>query len=405
MTADRIIRSATLENFADEEGVPDPALAVPLYAALSAPTVITGFMAVSPDGRAMQPRQAGMWNDAQRDAWARIVAEVRRARPQVRLIAQLAHAGLQTTRPGALSPSGGRSPYFRNRSRAMTADDIRRVADDFAPAAARARQAGFDGVQIHAAHGYLVHQFLSPATNRRRDEWGDPGRFLADILRAVREMPYVLKVNNAIGFRGLPKNDDRLHDYNLFVTGGRIDGKYCNSTGRQEMLAEGIKAEVDLREASDVPSKSPLGSDVAFFAPGFDSGYNHMVRDNQPKVKETFMWVVQRLREDKPVYFHCAAGRDRTATLAVLLEGVLGISESDMAKDYELTYFSPTDWGMSENGTVYKHTRDNYSYGSIRKTIYNEISSGTYQERITKYLLKIGVPQKDIDDLRSIMLR
>ena len=182
-----LIRSATLENFADEAGVPDPALAVPLYAALTAPTVVTGFMAVSPDGRAMQPRQAGLWNDAQRDAWACIIAEVRRARPQMRLFAQLAHAGLQTTRPGALSPSGGRSPYFRAPSRAMTPDDIRRVADDFAAAAARARRAGFDGVQIHAAHGYLVHQFLSPATNRRTDAWGAPGRFLADVLRTVRE--------------------------------------------------------------------------------------------------------------------------------------------------------------------------------------------------------------------------
>ena len=181
-----LIRSATLENFADAGGVPDPALAVPLYAALSAPTVVTGFVAVSPDGRAMQPRQAGLWNDAQRDAWARIVAEVRRARPGVRLLAQLAHAGLQTTRPGAISPSGGRSPYFRNPSRAMSPRDVRRVAADFAAAAARAREAGFDGVQVHAAHGYLPHQFLSPATNRRRDEWGAPGRFLADVLRAVR---------------------------------------------------------------------------------------------------------------------------------------------------------------------------------------------------------------------------
>ncbi len=196
--------------------------------------------------------------------------------------------------------------------------------------------------------------------------------------------------------------------YHKLYRGGRIDGKYCNSTGRAEMLAEGIKAEVDLREADDVPSSSPLGSGVAFYAPGFDSGYNHMVRDNPEKVKNTFCWVVARLRENKPVYFHCAAGRDRTATLAVLLEGALGVSESDMAKDYELTYFSPSDWGMSkdDNGNpVYKHTRDNYSYGSIKKTIFNQTDSGTYQERIVKYLLKIGVPQKDIDDLRSIMLQ
>ena len=195
--------------------------------------------------------------------------------------------------------------------------------------------------------------------------------------------------------------------YRKLFRGGAIHGSRTNSKGKAEMRAQGIKAEVDLREASDVPSKSPLGEDIAFFAPGFDSGYNTMIRDNKPKVKETFCFVVQCLRENKPVYFHCAAGRDRTGTLAVLLEGALGVSESDMAKDYELTYFSPEDWSMStdDNGnSYYGHVRTTYSYKSIRKTIFKETDSGTYQERIVKYLLKIGVPQKDIDDLRAIML-
>ena len=67
-----------------------------------------------------------------------------------------------------------------------------------------------------------------------------------------------------------------------------------------------------------------------------------------------------------------------------------------------VAFFAP---GFDSGNPVYKHTRDNYSYGSIRKTIFSETSSGTYQERIVAYLLKIGVPQKDIDDLRSIMLK
>ncbi|MCR5408886.1 MAG: tyrosine-protein phosphatase, partial [Bacteroidales bacterium] len=103
----------------------------------------------------------------------------------------------------------------------------------------------------------------------------------------------------------------------------------------------------------------------------------------------------------------------RTATLAVLIEGALGVSESDMAKDYEMTYFTPKDWGMSsikdDNGNVtgyeYKHVRTAYSYKSIRKTIFSKTDSGTYQERIVKYLLQIGVPQEDIDYLRSVMLK
>ena len=189
--------------------------------------------------------------------------------------------------------------------------------------------------------------------------------------------------------------------------GGALHGSRLNAVGKAEFRAQGIKAEVDLREAEDVPSKSPVGDDIAFFAPGFDSGYNHMVRDNQPKVKETFCFVVKCLRENKPVYFHCAAGRDRTGTLAVLLEGALGVSESDMAKDYELTYFSPEGWSMStddDGNSYYGHVRTTYSYKSIRKTIFKETDSGTYPERIVKYLLQIGVPQKDIDDLRAIML-
>ena len=225
------------------------------------------------------------------------------------------------------------------------------------------------------------------------------------LLHQVYFKPNVRNGRDLGGRKGL---NGKTVVFHKLYRGGRIDGKYCNEEGKKEMLSEGIRAEVDLREASDVPSKSPLGSDVAFYAPGFDSGYNHMVRDNPAKVKETFCWVVARLREGKPVYFHCAAGRDRTATLAVLLEGALGVGENDMAKDYELTYFSPKDWGMSKDDDgnwYYAHVRTTYSYKSIRKTIYSKTSSGTYPERIVKYLLQIGVPQQDIDDLRSIMLK
>ena len=224
-------------------------------------------------------------------------------------------------------------------------------------------------------------------------------------LHQVFFEPNVRNGRDLGGYKGL---GGKTVVFRKLYRGGLISKKYCNSNGIKEMLAEGILAEVDLQEESSASSSSPLGKDIAFYAPHFDSGYNTMVRDNPEKVKNTFCWVVARLRENKPVYFHCWAGRDRTATLAVLLKGALGVSESDMAKDYELTYFSPADWGMSEddNGNpVYKHTRDNYSYGSIRKTIFSQTDSGTYQERIVKYLLKIGVPQKDIDDLRNIMLK
>ena len=244
-------------------------------------------------------------------------------------------------------------------------------------------------------------QVTSPSTNA---VYGSGSFTTRGLLHQVYFEPNVRNGRDLGGWKGL---DGKTIAFHKLYRGGRIDGKYCSSEGKKEMLAEGILAEVDLRESDDVPSSSPLGSNIDFYAPGFDSGYNEMIKRNPSKVKDTFIWVVDRLREGKPVYFHCAAGRDRTATLALLLEGALGMSESDMAKDYELTYFSPSDWGMStdDNGNpVYKHTRDNYSYGSVRKTIFEETDSGTYQERIVKYLLKIGVTQKDIDDLRALML-
>jgi len=220
------------------------------------------------------------------------------------------------------------------------------------------------------------------------------------MLRQVYFEPNVRNGRDLGGWKGL---DGKTLAYHKLFRGGAIHKSRTSDKGKAEMLAEGIRAEVDLRESSDVPSSSPLGSSVKFFAPGFDSGYNHMIRDNKPKVKETFCWVVARLREGRPVYFHCSAGRDRTGTLAVLLEGALGVSESDMAKDYELTFYSPADWSMYQD--IYQHTRNNSSYKSIRETIFNQTSSGTYQERIVQYLLGIGVPQKDIDDLRTIMLK
>jgi len=104
---------------------------------------------------------------------------------------QIAHAGLQTlpavTGLAPFAPSVWRSPYFRSKPVAMTEADIQVAIAEFGAAARRAQQAGFDGVQVHAAHGYLVHQFLSPRINRRRDAWGqDRFAFLRAIISAIK---------------------------------------------------------------------------------------------------------------------------------------------------------------------------------------------------------------------------
>ena len=190
----RLVRSATYEGLADEDGRLREELG-DLYATLAANdvgTIVTGFNYISRQGRAMQPRQCGIDSDDKTAAWAKVIAKVRSVSEPTVMLMQIAHTGLQTlpeiTGLPALAPSVWRSPYFRTTPVAMTPRDIRNVIGEFGAAAARAKQARFDGVQLHAAHGYLIHQFLSPHINQRRDEWGsDRFAFLREIIAAVKE--------------------------------------------------------------------------------------------------------------------------------------------------------------------------------------------------------------------------
>ncbi|MGI6230566.1 MAG: FAD-dependent oxidoreductase [Tractidigestivibacter sp.] len=111
-------------------------------------------------------------------------------------ILQISHGGLQANAaavPGqeALAPSAQASKFVGRMPRALEHDEIVAIEDAFAQAARRAKQAGFDGVEVHGAHGYLICEFLSPYTNHRTDEYGGSFenrlRFLQNILRKVRE--------------------------------------------------------------------------------------------------------------------------------------------------------------------------------------------------------------------------
>lgn len=213
-------------------------------------------------------------------------------------------------------------------------------------------------------------------------------------------------VRNGRDLGGWQTMDGKTVRYLKLFRGGQIGSRYMNSTGKAEMLAEGIKAEIDLREKDDVPSSSPLGSGIAFCAPGFERGYvDGMLEGNPDGVKKCFEFTVNCLRENKPVYFHCAAGRDRTGTFSIILLGLLGVREGDIAKDYELTYFSPEEWSMQkiDGEMVYNHTRDVSTY---RETVeyLAAYDKSSFKTGVEKYLISIGVSQKDIDDLRTIML-
>lgn len=170
--------------------------------------VMTEASAVLPEGR-ISPQDAGSWNDAQAAAWSRIVDFVHRR--GARMGAQLAHAGRKASArrpfPGeprgavdaadggwrSVAPSALAYPGLAE-PEALTEAGIGRVIDAFAAAARRAVASGFDVVEVHAAHGYLLHQFYSPLSNTREDGWGGDfhgrTRLVREVVTAVRaEVP------------------------------------------------------------------------------------------------------------------------------------------------------------------------------------------------------------------------
>lgn len=190
----RVFKTATSETRATAEGfVTDSLLAFyePIARA-GTPLIITGNMYPSRQGKST-PLQAGADHDDKIPGlrrWADLVHRHGGA-----LLAQLNHAGRQVFPASlgadrAVAPSDVREKVMGTRPTALTFSEVREVVESFAAAAARCREAGFDGVQIHAAHGYLVNQFLTPYTNRRKDEYGgsfaNRMRLLIEIYRAVR---------------------------------------------------------------------------------------------------------------------------------------------------------------------------------------------------------------------------
>ena len=165
--------------------------------------LVTEMTDVSAEGR-ITHGCAGMWNDAQRDAWARIVAFVHEHSPTP-VAMQLAHAGRKAScsRPWegdaplqgeaawqALGPSATAFGPGWPTPRAMTEEDMARITDAFVAATRRCESAGFDMLELHMAHGYLLSSFLSPASNRRDDAFGGPlenrMRFPLAVFDAVR---------------------------------------------------------------------------------------------------------------------------------------------------------------------------------------------------------------------------
>ncbi len=204
----RFVHSATYECMASDDGQVTDKL-IRRYSKIAkggAGLIIPGYLYITPNGRAMK-YQTGIHNDDMIEGLKRLVDVVHDEGSKI--VFQLVHSGRQTTkdsmRQTPIAPSKGpRDNIYMVKPREMTEEQIQEVIEAFGVAAIRASEAGADGVQINAAHGYLVNQFLSPFFNRRTDSWGASDenrfRFLKEVVLEIRknisdETPVLVKLN------------------------------------------------------------------------------------------------------------------------------------------------------------------------------------------------------------------
>jgi len=179
--------------------------------------------------------------------------------------AQIGHAGpvanpLGTKSP-ALAPSRIFSPLGMRRTQAVTAEDIHHITELYTSGARVLRDAGFDAIEVHIGHGYLLSAFLSPRSNRRHDEWGgtleNRARFPRDVVRAVREgagpeMAVTAKVNMADGVRGGFWLDESIEFATMLEADGALDALTLTGGSSFENPMYLFRGEAPIEEMAEV---------------------------------------------------------------------------------------------------------------------------------------------------------
>jgi 2,4-dienoyl-CoA reductase-like NADH-dependent reductase (Old Yellow Enzyme family) len=271
MLPNRIIMAPLTRGRATKAAVPT-ALMTEYYRQRSAAgLIISEATGISREGLGW-PFAPGLWSDEQVEGWKPVVAAVHEAGG--RIVAQLWHmgrlvhpnvSGMQpvsasaTTAPHKAHTYDGKQDYPE--ARAVTADDIERILGDYAAAARNAIAAGFDGVQIHGANGYLIDQFLRDSTNLRDDAYGGP---IANRVRFMREV-----VEAVAGEIGMARTGIRLSPVGESQGANDSDNAALFVAAAAELEALGVPW-LELREpgpqstfgASDQPAVSPAIREV-----------------------------------------------------------------------------------------------------------------------------------------------
>jgi 2,4-dienoyl-CoA reductase-like NADH-dependent reductase (Old Yellow Enzyme family) len=228
----RLVRSATWEGLCTDDGKPTTALNQ-YYSGLAqggVGLIISGYTFVRPEGKQL-PWKMGIHTDDFGPAFEDLTSSVHQSGGKITI--QLVHAGGQTDSASAgqqpLAPSSIEAAQFPELPAEMSGDEINAVVQAFADGARRAKAWGFDGIQLHGAHGYLINQFLSPLTNHRQDDYGGDiegrSRFLMDVVRSVRaavgdDFPVMIKLNASDNLEGGLGEDDAITAARLLDAAG-----------------------------------------------------------------------------------------------------------------------------------------------------------------------------------------
>ncbi len=219
----RIVRSATWEGMCEADGRPTEKL-IKCYRDLAeggTGLIVSGYTFVRPEGKQM-PGKMGIHTDDFASEMKELTQAVHDEGGKI--CVQLVHAGGQTDSGNAgrqpLAPSAVQVDQYPELPAELSVQEISELEDAFADAAKRAREYGFDAVQLHGAHGYLINQFLSPLTNRRTDSYGgsieNRSRFLFEVYRKVRqsvgdEYPVMIKLNGEDNLEGGLTMEDSVY--------------------------------------------------------------------------------------------------------------------------------------------------------------------------------------------------
>ena len=205
----RLVRSATWEGMCDSDGRPTAKL-IQYYTDLAKGgigLIISGYTYVRLEGK-QNPGKMGLYSDKFESEFKTVTKAVHDAGCKIAI--QLVHAGGQAKAKFSgstpVAPSDIEAAQYSEKPLQLNESQIHDIVQAFGKAALRAKQYGFDGIQIHGAHGYLINQFLSPLTNQRTDQYGgsieNRCRFLVEVYDAIRQMvgkdfPVFIKLNAA----------------------------------------------------------------------------------------------------------------------------------------------------------------------------------------------------------------